>query len=89
MRLFVYLALGFVSLVVAIVAWALAEPYWIDTERHDVEIPDLPGAWDGRKVALIADLQVGMWLGNTSTIRRIVRRIVREAPDVAAASTWP
>ena len=31
-------------------------------------------------MALIGDFQIGMWLANKSTVRRIVRRIIRERP---------
>ena len=43
-------------------------------------IPRLPAAWQGQRVALIADFQVGMWFHNTPTIRRVVRKIIRERP---------
>lgn len=83
MRILLDVAGFLVSLVGALVLWGRVEPYVIGTERHEVEVAELPEAWQGRKVALIADLQVGMWWGNTSTIERIVRRIVREKPEVA------
>lgn len=72
--------------VVVVVGWGLVEPYVIDVETHEFELPDLPPAWDGRRVAVIADLQVGMWLSNIWTIRRIVRRIVDERPAVVLAA---
>src|SRR3954454_11845935 len=46
------------------------------------DIPNLPLSWAGRRVALLADLQIGALLANTGTIRRIVRRLVRERPAV-------
>lgn len=45
------------------------EPYLIDTEEEVAEIPNLPAAWEGQRVALISDWQVGMWLDNTNTIQ--------------------
>lgn len=60
--------------------WGLLEPYLIDTEEEVAEIPDLPTPWEGQRVALIADWQIGMWLGNTNTIRRVVEQLVEERP---------
>jgi hypothetical protein len=60
--------------------WGLAEPYVLDEEEHVVTLPDLSPAWDGKQFALLADWQVGMWLGNTPTIRRAVSALVEEQP---------
>ncbi len=60
--------------------WGLIEPYFIDVQEKEGFIPRLPAAWRGERVALIADFQVGMWLHNTPTIRRIVRKIIEERP---------
>lgn len=48
--------------------WGFIEPYLIDKEEELAENPRLPAAWEGKRVALIADWQIGMWLNNTSTI---------------------
>lgn len=68
------------AVVALLLAWGLLEPYFIDEQAHEASIPALPGAWEGERVALIADMQIGMRLGNTRTIERIVDRIVQEAP---------
>lgn len=60
--------------------WGLIEPRLIDVEHEFAVIPDLPDAWDGRQVAQISDFQVGMFLDNIWTIRRIIDRIVEERP---------
>jgi hypothetical protein len=52
----------------------------LDTEPHQVEVPDLPAEWDGQTIALIADLQVGMWWGNTGMVRKAVRKIIETRP---------
>ncbi|MDF1501332.1 metallophosphoesterase [Roseisolibacter sp. H3M3-2] len=59
---------------------ALVEPRLIDTEHEVAPIPGLPSAWEGRRIALIADLQVGMWGANTGTARRIVARLAADRP---------
>jgi predicted MPP superfamily phosphohydrolase len=76
------LARGTLGAVGLVLLWSTIEPYIIDQQEYEVEIPSLPVSWDGQRVALIADLQVGMWLGNTWTIQRIVRRIVEQKPAV-------
>jgi predicted MPP superfamily phosphohydrolase len=76
-----YFAAGVAIVIALLLLWGMAiEPYIVDTEQYTVEIPGLPGAWEGKQLAFIADLQVGMWLDNTSAIRRIVSRLVQQRP---------
>jgi len=78
-----YALLGLLGLSATYLTWGVAiEPYLIDREEYVAEIPNLPPAWEGKKVGLISDMQVGMWFGNTSTIRRIVNQLVEERPAV-------
>lgn len=78
-----YLSLGLLGIVSTYVIWGVAiEPYWIDREEEIAEIPGLPSAWQGKKVGVIADMQVGMWWDNTPTIRRIVEQLVAEPPAI-------
>lgn len=58
----------------------VVEPYRIDERRETAVLPGLDPAWEGREVAVIADFQVGMWMANTGTVRRIVRRLVKRRP---------
>jgi predicted MPP superfamily phosphohydrolase len=68
-------------MVAALAMWGLlVEPYTFDEAQQDVQIPGLPAAWHGRRIAVIADLQVGAFGANVFTVRRIVRRIVRLQP---------
>lgn len=71
---------GLLAVLALLLTWGLLEPYVIDVERHEASIPNLPSSWDGQQVAVIADLQVGMWLDNTATVRRIVSRLVEQRP---------
>lgn len=77
-----YATLSLLGLLSLILMWGLIEPYLIDTEEEVAEIPRLPAAWEGKQIAVIADWQVGMWLDNTPTIRRIVKQRVEERPAV-------
>jgi uncharacterized protein len=72
--------LGLLGVLGLSLIWGLLEPYTIDTEEEIVEIPNLPAAWEGQRVALISDWQIGMWLGNTPTIRRIMEQLIEERP---------
>jgi predicted MPP superfamily phosphohydrolase len=78
-----YTLIGLLGVVSSYLIWGLAiEPYLIDREEHVAEIPGLPATWEGQKVGLISDLQVGMWLDNTLTIRRIVNLLIEERPAI-------
>ena len=68
-----YIFLSLLGIFGLLLIWGLLEPYTIDTEEEVAEIPNLPSAWEGQRVALITDWQIGMWLGNTPTIRRTVK----------------
>jgi uncharacterized protein len=56
------------------------EPRFMIEERfEDVSIEGIPG-WDGKTIAVIADIQIGMWLNNTGTSREAVNRIIHKTP---------
>ena len=77
-----YIVLAFLALLLLIILWGLLEPYTIDVQEQRGEVPGLPDSWVGARVAVIGDIQIGMWLTNVATVRRIVRNIVREKPDL-------
>ncbi len=80
-RLLKYGSFGLVGVIALLLVWGVGiEPRFIDEKEEVGRVPNLPAAWEGKRVALIADLQVGMWLDNTDTIRRIVGRLVEERP---------
>lgn len=70
------------GLAVFALAWGLIEPYTISVERYEVELERLPEAWEGRHVAVVTDFQVGMWLDNTWTVDRVIRRLAEERPSL-------
>ena len=68
-------------LVTLLLIWgSLIEPRLIEERSHEVSIPHLPPMLDGIEIAVIADLQVGMWGANIGTIERIVQRLVDDEP---------
>lgn len=72
-----------VGLGVGAAAWAAGiEPRLVYLSRRDAEIPNLPEPWEGERMAMIADIQVGMRFANTDTARRMVRRIISERPSI-------
>jgi uncharacterized protein len=72
------------GLALLLLVWGVAvEPRLIDVEEEEAVLPHLASAWEGKRVALIADLQVGMWLGNTDTVRRTVAHLIDERPAPA------
>lgn len=76
-----YLLLG---LIVGLLLWAtFIEPrFLLDVQEHDAEVPNLPTAWDGQRVALLADLQVGMWFDNVGMVRKAVARADAAEPAI-------
>jgi len=53
---------------------------WTRITRKTVRLANLPVAWRGRKAALISDVHLGH-VRNGSFLRRMVAKILREAPD--------
>ena len=72
--------LGLLGFFALLLVWGLVEPYFFDVHAETVAIPNLPASWQGQRVAIISDFQVGMWLDNLPTVRRIVDRIIQERP---------
>ncbi len=76
-----YLAFGLAGILILLLIWGVAiEPRLVDYNEETAVIPKLPAAWENKRVALIADLQIGMWLGNEDTVKKIVNRIIKERP---------
>ena len=72
------------AVAVALAAWGtLVEPRLLDRRDEIGWVPGLARAWDGQRLALFSDPQVGLWLGNVDTVRRAVHTVVRERPALA------
>lgn len=71
-----------VGLVALILVWGtVIEPrFLLDVEETTATVPNLPASWEDQKVALIADLQVGMWWDNTAMVRRTVNAAIAARP---------
>ncbi|MCA0983406.1 metallophosphoesterase [Halobacillus yeomjeoni] len=71
----------FTALLLSIVLiWGLIEPYLINVQEEEAEIQNLPPQWEGEKIAVIGDFQVGMWMDNESILPRVVEKIIEKDP---------
>ena len=68
-------------LLLALIVWGLIEPYILDDEEEEAIIPNLPAAWEGKKVAQLSDFQVGMWWDNVNTVSKSIDKIIEEKAD--------
>ena len=67
-------------LAAAAIYGAAIEPRFVTTEHESAAIPALPAAWEGKQVAVFADLQVGMWWANRDAARKAVHKVVELKP---------
>ena len=75
-------ALG-VLLLLLVVYGVFVEPRLIlDEERAEVPLPQLARADAGTEVAVLADLQIGMWFDNDGMVGRAVEAVLEGEPDV-------
>jgi predicted MPP superfamily phosphohydrolase len=50
--------------------------------RFELEVPNLPAGWGGARLAIISDLQLGLWEENEAVAAAAVRMAVEANPDV-------
>jgi predicted MPP superfamily phosphohydrolase len=73
--------LGLIKLFVALGIYGTAiEPRFVQHNDIVGSIPNLPAAWEGKQIAVFADLQFGMWWANVDAARRVVRSVVSSHP---------
>lgn len=70
------------AVVAALLIYGVAvEPrFYLDVTHETARLPGLPPAWDGRRIAVIGDFQVGMWWDNPGMASRAVERAIEERP---------
>lgn len=71
-------AAGAVLLAVAI--WGFVEPYILDVEEEEAAITNLPSEMEGKKIAVIGDFQIGLWLDNMWTVEKAVEDVIDMDP---------
>src|SRR5690606_30844078 len=47
----------------------------------EIEVPGLPRGWNGARLALISDFQLGLWEGNEAVAAAAVQHAIRQNPD--------
>lgn len=77
-------AIALVVLLVVLLGYGmLVEPRLIlDEERAEVPLPQLSDELAGTEIAVLSDLQIGMWFANEAMVRRAVETAVAADPDV-------
>ena len=48
----------------------------------EIEVADLPGGWNGMKIAALSDFHLGLWPDNERVAAAAVRRALAQNPDV-------
>ncbi|MDJ0734966.1 MAG: metallophosphoesterase [Nostocaceae cyanobacterium] len=81
-----YAGLGLLGAIAALTVWSFIEPYTLNTEIEVANIPNLPKSWQGKQIAQISDLQIGLWGDNRSTIRRSITKIIEAKPAAVLIS---
>ena len=84
-RAFKRLALTLAAAVAVLLIYRVAvEPRFIlDDRRYDISLPHLAAGADGTRIAVFADLQIGMWLDNPGMVERVVDCVLDERPAAA------
>lgn len=81
-----YSVLGIFGILGVLIIWGLIEPKFIDIEEETAIIPNLPPAWEGKRIGQVSDFQVGMWFDNTGTMRRSIETLVEKRPAAVLIS---
>ncbi len=81
-----YTSLAIASLVILLVIWSFIEPRILITDNETARIPNLPPAWQGKRIGHISDFQIGLWGDNRETARRSVAELIEAKPAVALIS---
>jgi predicted MPP superfamily phosphohydrolase len=79
----IVIALGVTISLLLVYGIAVEPRFILDEERWRVALPELGEEWAGTEVALVSDLQIGMWWSNETMVEQAIGEIVQEAPDVA------
>ena len=82
-RAFLKAAVGSVGLGVASYVYAHAEPDWVEVERVALELPRLPEAFDGYRIAQVSDIHMDGWM-TRDRLSNIVKRVNALKPDLVA-----
>lgn len=76
-------ALGTLLVAGVVYGTAIEPRLLLDDHAFEAELPALPPGWDGQTVALLGDLQIGMWLGNTGMVEETIQDAIDDSGSVA------
>ena len=84
MKVLKWIGIVLAIFVIVVIAWGgFVEPrFLLEQTEYEVEIPNLPAEWEGKRIAFLADLQVGMWFDNLGMVRKVVQRVLEIEPDL-------
>ena len=68
--------LGAALLLLVVYGVAVEPRFLLDNEAFEAQIPSLPAGWEGQRVALVADFQLGMWLDNGGMVETAIEDAV-------------
>jgi uncharacterized protein len=54
------------------------------TPRVELEVLNLPRGWQGVRIAVLSDFNLGLWEGNEAVAEAAIRRAVEAQPDIIA-----
>ncbi len=78
-----WLSAAVVFLLFGLCLWGvLVGPRRLVETREVGSVANLPREWEGKRVAFISDLQIGMWWNNSETIKKAIQLLVLERPDI-------
>ena len=79
----IWMALGLSVMLFFLVLYGiLFGRFHFKRERHNFYHPKVPEPFDGLRIVHISDLHIGSWSGHARQLRRAVKLINREEPDV-------
>ncbi|NEK85010.1 metallophosphoesterase [Blastococcus saxobsidens] len=76
-------ALGTALVLLLVYGVAIEPRFVLNEERQQVPLPGLGQELAGTAVAVVSDMQIGMWWSNEGMVERAVETIVEADPDVA------
>ena len=70
-----------IILLIALFTYSLCEPYWLKIKRVNITDKDIPGSFDGTKIAFISDIHHGPFFSR-NRVRSLVGKVNELDPDI-------
>jgi hypothetical protein len=81
------IALAAFLVLLSVYGAAVESRFILDERRYQAPLSGLGPAWAGTEVAVISDLQVGMWWANTAMVERVCWAVTSGATLRGCAGT--